>query len=353
VRGEALATARPDAWRRSVQASRTRKGGYAATSTPSQPASRRRRRSDAPRARSMPAPKSNHGVNRARPKLRVLVDFACRRVRRCDSSNEDACVHFGATRSRVPSASRRAATHRPAVALRRRSPERSQGKRTPLSSRIRSRPIVAEIVRLPRERGTASVGRRDVRRPASVSHSPGRPLAAPPPGRSDRVSARRESRAAEPPQPQAPAIHRRRATAAGREGKTDRTKAAGRRGLARDARDNLALVSREGGREVRRQPRHGLARPSTFARRHRQTAGDDGARQSIVGLHRVFAARWARAICEMVVGEFVEHYHAERDHQGLANVIPFPSPASPAARGRIGRHERLGGLLKFYQRSAA
>jgi putative transposase len=54
-----------------------------------------------------------------------------------------------------------------------------------------------------------------------------------------------------------------------------------------------------------------------------------------------------------VVGEFVEHYHAERNHQGLANVIPFPSPASPAARGRIGRHERLGGLLKFYQRSAA
>ena len=53
-----------------------------------------------------------------------------------------------------------------------------------------------------------------------------------------------------------------------------------------------------------------------------------------------------------VVREFVEHYHAERTHQGLANVIPFPSGvASPD--GRIGRRERLGGLLNFYERRAA
>jgi transposase InsO family protein len=54
-----------------------------------------------------------------------------------------------------------------------------------------------------------------------------------------------------------------------------------------------------------------------------------------------------------VVGEFVEHYHAERNHQGLGNVIPFPSrdPASPA--GRIERRQRLGGLLNFYERKAA
>ena len=26
-----------------------------------------------------------------------------------------------------------------------------------------------------------------------------------------------------------------------------------------------------------------------------------------------------------VVREFVEHYHAERNHQGLSNVIPFPA----------------------------
>jgi hypothetical protein len=31
-----------------------------------------------------------------------------------------------------------------------------------------------------------------------------------------------------------------------------------------------------------------------------------------------------------VVRDFVEHYHAERNHQGLDNVIPFPAPASQA-----------------------
>jgi putative transposase len=53
------------------------------------------------------------------------------------------------------------------------------------------------------------------------------------------------------------------------------------------------------------------------------------------------------------VNEFVEHYHAERNHQGLGNIIPFPLLASPATGDRIRRYERLGGLLKFYQRTAA
>jgi putative transposase len=55
----------------------------------------------------------------------------------------------------------------------------------------------------------------------------------------------------------------------------------------------------------------------------------------------------------VVVREFVEHYHAERNHQGLDNVIPFPSRGSFAAVGRIQRRERLGGLLHFYKRKAA
>jgi transposase InsO family protein len=54
-----------------------------------------------------------------------------------------------------------------------------------------------------------------------------------------------------------------------------------------------------------------------------------------------------------VVHEFVEHYHAERNHQGLGNVIPFPIPGSVTATGRIERRQRLGGLLHFYDRKAA
>jgi hypothetical protein len=53
------------------------------------------------------------------------------------------------------------------------------------------------------------------------------------------------------------------------------------------------------------------------------------------------------------IDEFVVHYHFERNHQGLGNVIPFPSSAPSGAAGRICRHERLGGLLKFYERKAA
>ncbi len=54
-----------------------------------------------------------------------------------------------------------------------------------------------------------------------------------------------------------------------------------------------------------------------------------------------------------VVREFVEHYHAERNHQGLGNVIPFPSRDSVSPVGRIGRRQRLGGVLSFYERNAA
>jgi hypothetical protein len=54
-----------------------------------------------------------------------------------------------------------------------------------------------------------------------------------------------------------------------------------------------------------------------------------------------------------VLREFVEHYHAERNHQGLGNVVPFPSPDSVAAVGRVERRQRLGGVLNFYERKAA
>jgi putative transposase len=49
--------------------------------------------------------------------------------------------------------------------------------------------------------------------------------------------------------------------------------------------------------------------------------------------------------------EFVEHYHRERNHQGLANaLIVGTAPTDPA--GRICRRPRLGGLLNYYCRAA-
>jgi putative transposase len=54
-----------------------------------------------------------------------------------------------------------------------------------------------------------------------------------------------------------------------------------------------------------------------------------------------------------VVRDYVEHYHSERNHQGLDDVIPFPARAPPVVRGRVVTRERLGGVLKFYHRRAA
>jgi len=37
----------------------------------------------------------------------------------------------------------------------------------------------------------------------------------------------------------------------------------------------------------------------------------------------------------------------------VEDVIPFPSPDSASPIGRIGRRERLGGVLSFYERNVA
>jgi hypothetical protein len=53
------------------------------------------------------------------------------------------------------------------------------------------------------------------------------------------------------------------------------------------------------------------------------------------------------------VNNFVAHYHAERNHQGLENKIIQPDPTVSATQGDIVCRERLGGLLKHYHRRAA
>jgi putative transposase len=55
------------------------------------------------------------------------------------------------------------------------------------------------------------------------------------------------------------------------------------------------------------------------------------------------------------LGQYVSHFHTERNHQGKDNVILFPAPADRVgeATGEIRTRERLGGLLKFYHRAAA
>ena len=52
------------------------------------------------------------------------------------------------------------------------------------------------------------------------------------------------------------------------------------------------------------------------------------------------------------ITEFVQHYHCERNHQGIDNALIVASEVVNGA-GRVVRRDRLGGLLGFYHRAAA
>jgi hypothetical protein len=53
------------------------------------------------------------------------------------------------------------------------------------------------------------------------------------------------------------------------------------------------------------------------------------------------------------IGEFVLHYHTERNHQSLGNKIIRPEYAAFPDAGEVRCRERLGGLLRYYFRQAA
>ena len=60
-----------------------------------------------------------------------------------------------------------------------------------------------------------------------------------------------------------------------------------------------------------------------------------------------------QASLRRAVREYVEHYHRERNHQGLENrLLHAPTPVLTDS-GPIGCHARLGGTLNFYYRKAA
>ena len=61
---------------------------------------------------------------------------------------------------------------------------------------------------------------------------------------------------------------------------------------------------------------------------------------------RIFAGR--------ALQQYLVHYHEERNHQGKDNRILFPSqPETRRNEGAVRCRERLGGLLKYYEREAA
>jgi hypothetical protein len=80
------------------------------------------------------------------------------------------------------------------------------------------------------------------------------------------------------------------------------------------------------------------------------------------------AERWVRSVKEeclskiilfgerslrRALNEYVEHYHAERNHQGKGNVLLFPSARKASRQLPVQCRERLGGLLRYYHQDAA
>ena len=78
--------------------------------------------------------------------------------------------------------------------------------------------------------------------------------------------------------------------------------------------------------------------------------------------------RWVRSVKEeclskvilfgkrslrLALSEYVEHYHAERNHQGKDNVLLFSRNISLRRTGPVQCRKRLGGLLRYYHQEAA
>jgi transposase InsO family protein len=115
-------------------------------------------------------------------------------------------------------------------------------------------------------------------------------------------------------------------------------------------------------------------RDAKFCTSFRQLIETDG-RKTIVLPARspnlnAYAERWVRSVKEECLSRFIlfgerslrralqqygAHYHEERNHQGRQNLLLFPRPSAGAckAEGTIRCRERLGGLLKYYDRQAA
>jgi hypothetical protein len=53
------------------------------------------------------------------------------------------------------------------------------------------------------------------------------------------------------------------------------------------------------------------------------------------------------------VREYTEHYHVERNHQGLGNELIDDQRGAADMNGGVDQHERLGGMLNYYYTRAA
>src|SRR5438128_12565894 len=81
-----------------------------------------------------------------------------------------------------------------------------------------------------------------------------------------------------------------------------------------------------------------------------------------------YAERWVRGVRDECLSrlipigqgmlrralrEYGAHFHQERNHQGIGNVLILPRASSAHREGPLVRRHRRGGLLNYYERAAA
>jgi putative transposase len=80
------------------------------------------------------------------------------------------------------------------------------------------------------------------------------------------------------------------------------------------------------------------------------------------------AKRWVRGVRDECLSKLIPigqgmlrsalrengtHFHHERNHQGLGNLLIMPAASSMRRGGPVIRSARLGGMLNYYERAAA
>ncbi len=102
------------------------------------------------------------------------------------------------------------------------------------------------------------------------------------------------------------------------------------------------LLRAAGVRPIRLPPRS--PNLNAYAERFVRSIKDEFLDQMII-----LGEQWLRDVIE----EYVEHYHRERPHQGIGNVLIQPTEASRCVDDPLARRDRLGGLLRSYYRIGA
>jgi transposase InsO family protein len=106
------------------------------------------------------------------------------------------------------------------------------------------------------------------------------------------------------------------------------------------AAEFLSTLAEAGTKSVKLPPRTNL---NSFAERFVRTIKESCLERMIL---------FGEESLQTAVREFVAHYHGERNHQSIGNLLIFPDRRLIDQGGPVRCRSRLGGMLNYYDRAA-